>query len=217
MENSVQNWLQLKVANVISRAAAYLLLNLSMLGSALAARVQSNEVEITDGEVVHYFNATSTATGIIKVLGNESVLGIGSSDFDKGKLTDDRAICYDRVELHYAGSSASDITKTGTYTPHMYAIDGTARFTGNLLNSVFKLYVNNKPVIVKQLSEMVNSGREYQSTNIFGEVAIPKIIKPDTQVRAEIELPTGTAVGGSNTHYFKLVLKGAVTAVSPGK
>lgn len=218
MENSQSiNWLQFRVAGVISRAAAYVLLNLTLLGAALQARVQSNEVEITDGEVIHCFNASSTATGIIKVLGQDSVLSVGTSDFDKGKLTDDRAICYDRVELHYAGTSASDITKTGTYTPHLYAIDGTQRMTGNLLNGIFRLYVNNKPVIVKRVSEMVNTGREYQGSNIFGEVAIPKVIKPDTAILAEIELPSDTAAGGSNTHYFKLVLKGAVTAISPGK
>lgn len=208
---------KLRASGLIGRAAAYLLLNLAFLGKAVAEKVQSKEVELFDGEVIHTFTASSAGTGLVKVLGNDSTQSVGISDFRQGELTGDRGVCFDRVELHYAGSNAADISKTGVYTPHMWEMDGTARFPGNFLNGIFRLYVNNKPVIEKNVSELVNMGREYQGQNVFGEVSIPKVIPPGVPVRAEIELPAGTAVGGANTHYFKLKFKGAVVGTTPGK
>lgn len=209
--------LQFKVTGLISRAAAYLLLNLAFMGTAIANRVNSGELEVVDGEVIHTFNVATTAGGIVKVLSNDSTRAVGSSDFDKGVLPNDRGICVDRIELWYAGESATDATLSGLYNPHNFAIDGTQRFPAKLLNGYFTLFVNNKPVFEKQVSEMISMGREYQGQNLFGELAIPKCIPPGTAIRAQIELPTGVTVGGTNTHYFKLKFKGAVTTIAPGK
>lgn len=209
--------LQLRAAKLISRAAAYLLLNISLLPQALATRVTNKEVELFDGEVIHTFSAASTATGNVLVLTNSSTQAVGVSDFRNGELVSDRAICFDRVELHYAGSSASDISKTGTYTPHVYAIDGTARIPGNVLNGVLRVYVNGKVVVEKQVGELMSLGREYQGVNVAEELAIPKVIPPGVPVKIELELPPGNTVGGANTHYFMLKFKGVVTAIQPGK
>lgn len=220
---NLQEIINLRVAGLISRAAAYLMTKLETLNPKTAAKLANKQLEVVDAEIIHTFGvATGGSGGTYTILDNsQSTINreVGVSDFDKGRLDEDSYLAVNRVTLDYGGLAASYNAKNKVFSPAKYDVAGAARFPAEVLNGRLRIYANNKPLFELPVDSIVLNGREFQGKEDLREMDIPKVIPGGTDIRIELITPSGTAISGtaSNTHHFKLRFQGAITKAAPGE